>query len=207
MVLGYHVIIGAYGFWLPNDPRGSWSDFVGSWDLTCYGPATTTSAIQSVARVPHDRALRMQAKEAMKYPAVMFSGIQARAIGRGFANYVESSGLQIWACAILPEHIHLVVSRFRLKIEPIVIQLKGAATEQLIEEGVHPHGSIRLPNDRHPKCFARGQCAPFLDSIEDIYRSIQYVENNPLKEGKPKQSWSFVTKFDPTFIDAIQPPP
>jgi hypothetical protein len=28
MILGYHVIFGAYGFWLPNDPRGSWSDFV-----------------------------------------------------------------------------------------------------------------------------------------------------------------------------------
>jgi hypothetical protein len=29
-VLAYHVVLGAYGFWLPNDPRGSWSDFVGS---------------------------------------------------------------------------------------------------------------------------------------------------------------------------------
>ena len=31
-VLVAHVIITAYGFWLPNDPRGSWSDFVGAWD-------------------------------------------------------------------------------------------------------------------------------------------------------------------------------
>ena len=31
MILGFHVVFGAYGFWLPNDPRGSWSDFVGSW--------------------------------------------------------------------------------------------------------------------------------------------------------------------------------
>jgi len=30
MVRGYHVIFGMYGFWLPNDPRGSWSDYVGS---------------------------------------------------------------------------------------------------------------------------------------------------------------------------------
>ncbi len=26
MVHGYHVIIGAYGYWLPNNPRGSWSE-------------------------------------------------------------------------------------------------------------------------------------------------------------------------------------
>jgi hypothetical protein len=33
MILGSHVIFGAYGFWLPNDPRGSWSEFVGAWDF------------------------------------------------------------------------------------------------------------------------------------------------------------------------------
>lgn len=33
MIHGYHLIWGAYGFWLPNDPRGSWSDFVYSWEL------------------------------------------------------------------------------------------------------------------------------------------------------------------------------
>src|SRR4051812_43899841 len=33
MIVGYHVIFSTYGFWLPNDPRGSWSDFVGSWEL------------------------------------------------------------------------------------------------------------------------------------------------------------------------------
>ena len=33
MVRWYHLIISAYGFWLPNDPRGSWSDFVGAWEL------------------------------------------------------------------------------------------------------------------------------------------------------------------------------
>jgi hypothetical protein len=42
MIRGYHVIFGAYGFWLPNDPRGSWSEFVGSWELFRFGAATTT---------------------------------------------------------------------------------------------------------------------------------------------------------------------
>ena len=42
MVLGYHLIMGTYGIWLPNDPRGSWSDFVGSRELFYFGPATKT---------------------------------------------------------------------------------------------------------------------------------------------------------------------
>ena len=205
MVLGYHVIIGAYGFWLPNDPRGSWSEFVGAWDLfRAGGRATFTTATRSLAGVAHDRALRQQTREALKYPAVRFTGVQARAIGRGFAHYVARSGLRIWACAILPNHLHLVVGRFRTTVEQVVIQLKGAATERLVAEGIHPLGHIRLKNDRHPKCFARGQCAPFLDSVDDIVRAIGYVEENPRKDGLPDQRWPFVTRFEPSFADTVR---
>ena len=37
MIHGYHVILTMYGYWLPNDPRGSWSDFVGRWELVQCG--------------------------------------------------------------------------------------------------------------------------------------------------------------------------
>ena len=40
MVHGYHVILPMYGFWLPNDPRGSWSDFVRKWELVRFGRAS-----------------------------------------------------------------------------------------------------------------------------------------------------------------------
>ena len=32
MVHGYHLILPMYGFWLPNDPRGSWSEYVRRWE-------------------------------------------------------------------------------------------------------------------------------------------------------------------------------
>ena len=83
MVLGSHVILSAYGFWLPNDPRGSWSDFVGAWELVRFGRATRTHARRSVASQPHDRKAREAAKWALKYPPVQFTGLQARAIGLG----------------------------------------------------------------------------------------------------------------------------
>src|SRR5262249_16562833 len=55
MVLASHVIFGTYGFWLPNDPRGSWSDFVGAWGLFRYGKATKTTETVSLAYRTHDR--------------------------------------------------------------------------------------------------------------------------------------------------------
>jgi REP element-mobilizing transposase RayT len=197
MVLGYHVTISAYGFWLPNDPRGSWSEFVGSWELLGFGPATKTTERRSLAWETHDRRLRLAAKKALERPAVRFTGVQARAVGRGFAEYVRKAGSPVWACSILPEHVHLVVGRSRLKIEQVVIQLKGAATRRLMEENMHPFGHLAKPGEQPPKCWSRGEWKVFLFTPEDIQRSIRYVENNPVKEGKPLQRWPFVVPYNP----------
>ena len=63
MVRWYHLVMTAYGFWLPNDPRGSWSEFVRAWEPQRFGPATKTRERRSHAHDPHDRARRLEAKE------------------------------------------------------------------------------------------------------------------------------------------------
>ncbi len=195
MVHASHVVIGAYGFWLPNDPRGSWSDFVRQWELFRFGPATKVETRASVAAKPHDRDLRQATKKALTYPPVVFSGVQARAIGMGFGSFVEKSGVKIWACSILPEHIHLVIGRHRYRVESIVNHLKGQATRELISQGIHPLAAWQADAKRPPRCFGSHEWKVFLDSDEDIRRSIGYVEGNPEKEGKLRQSWSFVTEY------------
>ena len=52
MIIGYHSIFGMYGFWLPNDPRGSGSDYVASWELFRHGAATKVASRRSVAHLP-----------------------------------------------------------------------------------------------------------------------------------------------------------
>jgi REP element-mobilizing transposase RayT len=195
MIVGYHVIFSTYGFWLPNDPRGSWSDFVGSWELFRYGGATKTNETRSLAHNRHDRELRKAAKQVLKYPPVKFSGLQARAVARGFAGYVRRTGFPVWACAIMPDHVHLVVGKPRMRVEQLVIQLKGEATRQLEREGIHPLGGSKVKGARMPKCWVRGEWKVFLDA-EDVPRAIRYVENNPLKEGKKRQKWSFVSHVE-----------
>jgi REP element-mobilizing transposase RayT len=187
--------LAAYGFWLPNDPRGSWSDFVGAWELFRYGPATKTSERQSVAHRPHNIAARVAAKTTLKRAAVQFSGIQARAVGRRFDDYSCSSALKVLACAILPDHVHLVLARHRLTAEQLVIQLKGAATRYLISEGIHPFQYSPTRNGVRPKCFARGEWKVFLNDEEAILRAIGYVNANPEKERLPPQRWPFVHAY------------
>ena len=190
-MLASHVIFGAYGFWLPNDQRGSWSDFVGSWELFRYGRATKTSETRSLAGRPHDHHRRLAANSALRRDAVVFNEAQIRAVAAGFADYAERSAVKVAACAILRDHVHLVLVRHRLAPEQLAIQFKGAATRKLVELGLHP-----FPADgRPPKCFARGEWKVFLDTEEDVWRAIRYVEENPLKEGLPSQDWEFVVPY------------
>lgn len=197
MVIGHHIIITAYGFWLPNDPRGSWSDFIGSWELYTYGEAMTVNTTRSLADVEHDRKQREAAKRALKYPPVIFNGVQARAIARGFAEYVNRANLLVHACSIMPDHVHLAIARHRLKAESIANQLKGAATRHIIDEGLHPLVTHQKPGSRRPpRMWARGQWVVFLDAERDMRRAIGYVENNPLREGYKPQRWRFVQPYD-----------
>ncbi len=196
MVIAYHVIIGMYGFWLPNDERGSWSQFVGSWELLRFGKATTVDTRRSRANFSFDLAKRDAARSVLKYPPVKLTGLQARAIGRGFSEYAEKAALQVYACSILPEHIHLVLGRHHVSVETQVNQLKGSATRRLEQEAIHPLSKYRLSSGRAPKVFSRGLWKVFIDDVEHLAKAVQYVRENPVKEGLSLQQWPFVRPFE-----------
>src|SRR5262245_17099020 len=113
MIHGYHIIFGAYGFWPPNDPRGSWSDFVGKWELVRFGQATRSLARAELT--PEEERDRQEAKESLEFPVVQFSGLQAQRIGTVFGDLARKNNYSIWACSILPEHTHLVIARHTYK--------------------------------------------------------------------------------------------
>lgn len=194
MIHGYHVIWGTYGFWLPNDPRGSWSDFVCSWELARFGKSTKSSERSNVDTTQWE-AWRNTAVAALKYPPVHFTGVQARAAATGFGNAVRKSRYTIWACSILPEHVHLVIARHTHKVEQICNLLKGEATKQLKAESLHPHARHVDTSGNVPPTWAENQWKVYLDSEEAIENAIRYVEENPVKENKARQRWSFVTPF------------
>jgi REP element-mobilizing transposase RayT len=201
-VVAFHVVCCTYGFWLPNDPRGSCSTEVRAEELRPFGPATPVGERQSVAHLPHDFTLRRIAKEALKYPEVVLTGKQALSIGLGFREMTAKSGYVIHACSILPCHIHLVIRRHRYDIEQVVRLLRQAGTRRLLEDGLHPFAQLRTERGRLPSIWAQDFWKVFLCTEEEILERIAYVEENPLKEGKPRQRWSFVTPFDPEVSDA-----
>ncbi len=194
MVLAYHCIFGAYGFWLPNDPRGSGSDYIASWELLRYGPATRTHSKRSVAYRPHDEALRREAKEDLKFPPVLFTGRQALTAAEGFAWAAREGKYMIHACAALPDHVHLVIGRHSRHVRKIVGHVKARATRLL-------HLRDGWAVDR-PVWGEHGWNV-FLSTADEVDYAIAYVNDNPPKESKPLQRWSFVTPFNASIPLAI----
>jgi REP element-mobilizing transposase RayT len=192
-LIAFHGIISAYGFWLPNDPRGSWSTWVGAWELFRYGPARKVSTRRSVAGRTHDRQRRYEAKRALKHEPARFTGAQARAVAQGFGQVAYDSGYTIHALAVMPEHLHVVAAARDRDPGQIIGHLKRGATDRLIADGIHPfdHGAERIERS----CWSDRAWKVYLDNIRDARRAIAYVEDNPRKEGLRRQRWSFVTPF------------
>ncbi|MCC7476489.1 MAG: hypothetical protein IT425_13945 [Pirellulales bacterium] len=196
MLLGWHLIFTGYGFWLPNDPRGSGSSRVRAWHIfEVGGEATTVQTRHSVAHEPHDGRLRQAAKESLKWPPVQLTGIQARALGRGIANVCPKVELVIHACAILPDHVHVVAAAHKFNGDQLLACLKRAGTRGLNAEDLHPMKTCAHPSGRLPSPWAGGGWKVAITSAEQMQAAIRYVEWNPVKAGFKRQSWPFVVPF------------
>lgn len=196
MVRAYHLILTCYGFWLPNDPRGSWSEFVRSFELyRVGGSATKVQTKASLAHRPHDHARRLEAKKVLSRPPVVFTGEQSRSATQGFGDYIGKNQRTVFACAVMPDHVHFVVQRCDRPIETLAEQLKARATMFMNQAGLHPFADRPLPNGRPPTPWARKCWSVFMDSDASIARAIAYVEQNPVKAGHRPQRYTWVKTF------------
>jgi REP element-mobilizing transposase RayT len=153
-----------------------------------FGVATKVTTRVSLAASGHDVKARLTAKTALAGEPIRFSSRQALAIGRGFAMACREGAYRCHACAILPEHVHLVIGRHERPIGRIVGHLKTRGRQRLAAERLGPEGSR--------PAWGHGSWRVFLYTPEEVARSIAYVEANPGREAKPRQRWSFVVPFE-----------
>lgn len=196
-VIAFHVILGVYGFWLPNDPRGSKSHFVWADNLKQFGDATYIETRSSIAASKHDQTKRLAAKRSLKYPPIQLDGHQAKAITDGFRDAVLKHDIKILACAILPDHTHLVIERTASDIESVVAQLKRHSGWSLRQSGRHPMEEHRTPDGRVHSAWGREFWVVYIADAKHLRSAIRYVERNPIHEGKKRQHWSFITPLSP----------
>lgn len=186
MVVGYHLIWTLYGWWLPNDPRGSSSHEIrvdriaGLGDLH-YG----RKALQPL---PADlRAFYERARYLLKHELLTLSDDGIRIVGESFAKAIRDARYTCYACAIMPDHVHMLIRRHRDHAEAMIERMQVGSRESLVAAGLRP--------SEHPVWGGPGWKV-FLNTRNDIERIIGYIRLNPIKAKRPAQSWAFVTRYD-----------
>jgi hypothetical protein len=57
----------------------------------------------------------------------------------------------------------------------------------------------------HP-IWGRDNYKVFKDTVDKMWDTVQYIEDNPVKEGLPAQKWDFVTPYDGWPFRRASPP-
>lgn len=183
MVAAYHLIWTAYGHWLPNDPRGSTSQ-----EIRCAQIAPLGELHFGRKRVqPAGSTIREfydAARGILKHELLSFNENQVELISQSFHEVIKSREYTCYACAIMPDHVHVLIRKHRDKAEEIISHLQGASRL-----------AIQNEYSLHPVWGGPGWKV-FLNTQDDIRRTIRYVENNPLKFRRPRQRWLFVREYD-----------
>ena len=200
MILGYHLTWTAYGWWFPNDPRGSWSKEVWVPQVRDLGEAHFgRRPVQPTSQAL--RAWLAKAQPNLKHQPVILDGPTARAAATGVRDQVARHGYRVWALCVMPDHAHVVVGRHAHSPPRIAAGLKAEASKH-----VRTHLGLtrsRAPEDFHQRrrdrvpIWTRGYWVRFLNDEAAIRAAIRYVESNPAEWGLPRQRWSFVVPFDP----------
>ncbi len=186
MVVGYHLIWTAYGWWLPNDPRGSSSQEIRVKKLSELGPLHEgRKTIQPPGR--DIRRFYDEAKDLLNHELLTFSTTERQVIANAFSAVLASCRYTCYACAIMPDHIHLLIRRHRDRGETMIANLQEESRQGLISAGFR--------SAEHPVWGGPGW-KRFLNSRADIERVVKYVRRNPTEIGMPEQDWPFVSIYD-----------
>jgi REP element-mobilizing transposase RayT len=186
MVAGYHLIWTVYGWWLPTDPRGSSSHEIRVEQLKDLGELHHgRKAVQpSWAEL---RRFYAQAEDLLKHPLLTFSDDDIALLGDTFGQVIRTNGYTCYECAIMPEHVHMLIRRHRDKAEQMIENLQEESRGQIIRAG------RRAPT--HPVWGGPGWKV-FLNTRRDFERVVRYIRDNPVKAGRAQQHWDFVTEYD-----------
>ena len=176
MIIAFHAIFTTYGTWLPNDPRGS------------YSRETYNDQLRILGEIKYGRQNPQPAKQPLMHFWTAAAPSLSRApffldhrswpiLAAAFSKVIQRLAIKVPACAIMNDHVHILVLRSKYRIEYIVNQLKGAATSALKLQ--------RTP-------WTRGCWNVFINNEETLFAAVEYINANPASAGLPPQSWDFL---------------
>lgn len=123
-----------YGRWMPNDSRGSHSNWV--WNKSIF---IAGSRIIGEKTGHFDESQFNRQIEKLKHKPVTWDKNQILCIAKAIEIVFAELDAPVYACAILPDHAHILSGWHRPEIHKVVAVVKETATAFVIENGLHPY--------------------------------------------------------------------
>lgn len=127
------------------------------------------------------------AAQRLKHEMIEFGKAQISVIAEAFGLAMAELRYTCYACAIMPDHVHVRIRKHRDAAEEMIFNLQEAGRLRLRTSGLCPAD--------HPVWGGPGWKV-FLDHPDEVRRTIGSVDDNPLKLRRPKQVWDFVVPYD-----------
>jgi REP element-mobilizing transposase RayT len=187
IVIAHHLIWTAYGWWLPNDPRGSGSttirkDIIAELGELHHGRKTVQPGRQEI------REFQATAATLLQDPRLTFDSAAVSEIALAFTEVIERERYTCYACAIMPDHVHILIRKHKHHAEEMMEILKEASRIRLRKSISH--------FSEHRVWASGGGWKVFLDEPNEVRRTVTYILRNPLPLGLPEQRWLFVKEYD-----------
>jgi len=185
MVAAYHLIWAAYGCWLPNDPRGSSSHNL---RVDKFAPLGAVHYGRKEKQPPSKdlREFYRQADDLLEHQRLLFTDAEIEIVGASFRDTIRQHGYTCYACAVMPDHVHLLIRRHSDSAEQLVAHLQSESKTAMIQAGRRPVN--------HPVWAGPGWKV-FLNTRKDIENRITYIQENPIKVGRPAQLCDVIQEY------------
>ncbi len=187
-VIGHHLLWTLYGHWLANDPRGSGSETLQEEKFAALGPIHLGRKPEQLQPSRAElRRFHLQAKPLLAFEKFWLEVTQRQALGEAFSGVVADANYTVWSCAILSNHVHLVIRRHRDDALTMWHRFADATRLRLRE--------FKDLSTEHP-IWAERPYKVFLCTPRRVRTCIRYVERNPEHEGLVAQHFDFVQPYN-----------
>ncbi len=186
MIIGHHLMWTAYGCWLPNDPRGSMSRHVAIELISGLGEHHYGRK-QDQPRSHQLRQFYDQAKHILTHELLTFEPEDIAILACSFARTIKTEKYTCYACALMPDHVHMLIRKHRDRAEDMIAKLQAASRKALRD--------AKRRSLEHPVWGGPGWKV-FQNTSRHMRTTIEYIRQNPVKISRPIQEWDFVTPYD-----------
>jgi hypothetical protein len=185
-LIANHLVLTGYGSWLSNDPRGSGSVEVRKPELWALGPAHFGRKAIQPPRAEL-RAFHRAAEPLLDHDVAWFDAAARHVIAAAAERVVRERGYTCYAYCNCSNHTHMLNRAHRDEGTAMWQIMADATRAALVAAGL-------FPTD-HPVWASRPYVVRKTD-VPAVERCVPYVEDNPEKEGLPRQTYQWVTQYD-----------